>query len=48
MFDFWFPDRGPLKPTDFVVNDGVEGINIFIEKEIHKFIDLPQISSVKD
>jgi hypothetical protein len=48
MIEFWFPNGFDLKHTDFIVNDGVEGINIFIEKKIHKYIGLPEISTVKE
>ena len=48
MFKTWFDSDNPfdIKRTQFTVNDGTDGINIFIEKEIHKFIDLPQQSSI--
>ncbi len=44
MLEKWFNNANgssDIVRTQFVVNDGTDGINIFIEKEIHKFIDLP-------
>ena len=48
MLQTWFDPHHPyeIKRTSFTVNNGTEEINIFIEKEIHKFIDLPQQSSI--